>query len=322
MNDLIAKQNIQDFKIDWNYYLKTFLITQSGLSQRTIRGYKTAITKFIVYLQDNEINAPMPDDIHEYQGYLKEKHFSIFTINLYMIVLKKFFAYLQQPYKDQKMKVYKDIFKMAAPEIKKPARGCHYRENPTREAVKALRGTLINLTRQIDQRDLLMIDLGLYCGCRVNEIANIKTTDIVKDGETYKLYLLRKRQTAKIAFVYIDPGLVSRIRGYTYEHGIKNYIFQDLSHVQAGKKAHLCSSTISSIITKHLKKAEIKKDRITAHSLRHHAGTMYYQKTKDIYATQQFMGHSDSKTTEIYMHVDKNYEAAEVALEVAPEVEI
>ena len=314
MNDLIIRPEIQEHSIDWQYYLQTFLISQSGLNPKTIASYRTAITKFLTYLEDNEINKPVPDDVHCYQGFLKEKKFSVFTIGLYMIALKKFFAYLQQPYKDTEMKVYQDIYKMAAPKVKRPKRNKHYREMPTDEAITALRGSLINSDLQKDQRDLLLIDLGLYCGARVNEIANIKVSDIVKDGDNYRLYLLRKNHTAKVNSVFIDPGLVSRIRGYTFEYGIKNYVFTDLSHVQRGKKGHLCSTTISTIITKLLKRAEVKKSTITAHSLRHRAITDYYRLTHDIYSCQQFAGHSDTQTTQIYMHVSNSYEVAGIAL--------
>lgn len=317
MNDLTTKQDVQNFNIDWDYYLKTFLITQSGLNGNTVKGYRTAITKFLTYLSDNEINRPMPDDIHAYQGYLKEKKFSVFTINFYMIALKKFFAYLQAPYKDTGMVVYKDIYKMAAPKVKRPARGKHYREMPTTEAITALRASLINSDVQKDQRDLLMIDIGLYCGARVNEIANIKVSDIVKDGDNYRLYLLRKNHTAKVNSVFIDSGIVTRIKNYIKTYKIKNYLFTDLSHVQAGKKGHLCSTTVSTIITRHMKRAEVKKATITPHSLRHSAITTYFQMTKDIYATQAFAGHNDSQTTQVYLHVANNYEMAKVALPVA-----
>ena len=73
MNDLTVRPEIQEHNIDWQYYLQTFLITQSGLNSNTVKGYKSAISKFITYLADNEINAPVPDDVHAYQGYLKEK---------------------------------------------------------------------------------------------------------------------------------------------------------------------------------------------------------------------------------------------------------
>ena len=109
-----------------------------------------------------------------------------------------------------------------------------------------------------------MIDLGLYCGCRVNEIANVKTTDLVKDNDNYRLYLLRKNQTAKICSVFIAEDIVKRMKFYIKKYKVENYVFTDLSHNIKGRGSHLCSSTVSTIITGYLKRAEIKNSRKAA----------------------------------------------------------
>jgi len=54
---------------------------------------------------------------------------------------------------------------------------------------------------------------------------------------------------------------------------------------------------------------------ITAHSLRHYAGINYYKKSLDLKATQQFMGHNDRQTTEIYAQDEDNYKKNKIALE-------
>jgi len=314
MNELATKNDIKDFEIDWNVYLQNFLIAQSGLSKKTVNAYRTGVRQFIAYLEMNEIDRPLPDDIHHYQAYLKEKGYSVFTRGLYMISLKKFFSYLNAPYKDTEIKVYQDIYSMANPKVQRPAR-VHYKEMPTDEAIERLRRQLRNKRSQKSKRDLLMIDLALYCGLRVNEVANVKTTDLVKEGEKYRLYVLRKGYDAKTNSVFVAEDIVKRIKNYISKYKINGYVFTDISHLQT--KGHLSSCTVSNIITNYMKQAEIKNDRITAHSLRHYAGTIYYQLTHDLYATQQFMGHRDSKTTELYMHVDKNYERNAIALQPA-----
>lgn len=101
---------------------------------------------------------------------------------------------------------------------------------------------------------------------------------------------------------------------YIATYKIEGYLFTDISHVQQGKTAHLCSSTVSSIISRYMKKAEIKGKGMTAHSLRHYAGTMFYTETHDIYATQQFLSHKDIETTKVYMHLDRAYEQSRVVL--------
>lgn len=41
------------------------------------------------------------------------------------------------------------------------------------------------------------------------------------------------------------------------------------------------------------------------HTLRHRAGTIGYRRTKDIRATQEFLGHSSLATTEVYVELDR-----------------
>ena len=54
-------------------------------------------------------------------------------------------------------------------------------------------------------------------------------------------------------------------------------------------------------------------ERITAHSLRHTAGTNVQEMTGNLYLTQQYMRHASHATTEIYLHVDTEQQEAEIA---------
>lgn len=308
MNELTVRNDIQTHQHDWQLYLANFLRTQSGKAYKTIKAYRGGISSFLRFMEEKEILEPLPDDIHDYLCYLKEQHKSVFTIGLYMIALKLFFAYLEKPYQDTKVKVYPDIYNLANPKVPRPQRNHHYRDRPTEEEVVLLRRSLLNKRGQKARRDLLMIDLCLYCGLRVNEVANVKKGDMVKDGERFKLFVLRKGKSRKNNFVWIDPELAQRLIKYSKQYKLEGYVFTDISN--RGTPGHLPSSTVSTKIGRYLQKAQIKRDNITAHSLRHYAGTEFYQGTRDIYATQQFMGHSDSETTRIYMHVDDNYEKA------------
>ena len=54
-----------------------------------------------------------------------------------------------------------------------------------------------------------------------------------------------------------------------------------------------------------MQQAGYDSERITAHSLRHTAGTNVMELTgNNLYTTQQYMRHSNPATTEIYLHND------------------
>jgi site-specific recombinase XerD len=59
--------------------------------------------------------------------------------------------------------------------------------------------------------------------------------------------------------------------------------------------------------------AGFNSERLTAHSLRHTAGTNTMELTGDLYTTQQYMRHSNPATTEIYLHIDTEKKEADIA---------
>jgi len=316
METAIAIRNeVQAEGIDWTFYRDNFLRSQKGLKYKTVQAYRGGVNSFIKWLELTGITAPVPDDLYDYLDFLQKEGRSVFTQGLYMVTLKKFFRYLSQPYVGKDLQAYPDIYTAAKPKVPRPERRKHYREMPSVEEVQRLRLTCSG-PGQAAQRDGLMIDLALYCGLRVNEISNVKVEDMKRDGEVYELRVLRKGKHAKNNAVFVHWDLGTRLEGYASTFKRKDYIFGDTVH-NGSSRPKLNAATVSSIIADRMKAAGIKRSTMTAHSLRHYAGTSFYQATHDLYATQQFMGHSDSATTEIYMHVEDSYRKAKMALQPA-----
>jgi len=72
------------------------------------------------------------------------------------------------------------------------------------------------------------------------------------------------------------------------------------------KKCRLRPDTISHIVGNIMKSAGIKNaensHRISPHSLRHTVGTIIAKQTKDVFAVQQMLDHTDIRTSMIYIH--------------------
>ena len=62
-----------------------------------------------------------------------------------------------------------------------------------------------------------------------------------------------------------------------------------------------------------MQQAGFDSDRITAHTLRHTAGTNTQEITGNLYLTQKYMRHANPATTEIYLHNDTTRQEAETA---------
>ena len=88
-------------------------------------------------------------------------------------------------------------------------------------------------------------------------------------------------------------------------------LFVATGNRSGGKR--LAPTTISTMLKRAMQQAGYNSDRITAHSLRHTAGTNVRELTGNLYATQQYMRHTSPATTEIYLHVDTEKQGQDIA---------
>ena len=175
-------------------------------------------------------------------------------------------------------------------------------------------GRLQRSTEQ-GKRLYAMYLLTVTAGLRTIELsrANIKDFE-TKNGKNY-LYLQGKGHTEADTRKVIAPEVAAAIQDYLRSR-TDNYtggspLFCATGNRSGGKR--LATTTISTMLKRAMQAAGFNSDRLTAHSLRHTAGTNTMKLTDNLYQTQQYMRHSNPATTEIYLHVDTEKEEAEIA---------
>lgn len=157
--------------------------------------------------------------------------------------------------------------------------------------------------------------LTVTAGLRTIEISRANVKDLEEKGGCTYLYIWGKGHTEADTKKALAPEVAAAIKDYLksrtdYPTGTSP-LFVATGNRSRGKR--LATTTISTMLKEAMKEAGFNSERLTAHSLRHTAGTNAMQLTGDLYTTQQYMRHSSPATTEIYLHIDTEQKEAEIA---------
>ena len=207
---------------------------------------------------------------------------------------------------------------LTAPEVlaieKSIAQRAQERTQAAQNAQKDTAGRMQRSTEQ-GKRLYAMYLLAVNAGLRTVEIsrANIKDLE-TKGGQTW-LYIWGKGRTEADQKKPIAPEVAAAVKEYLKSRTDKptgnSPLFVSTGNRSGGKR--IAPTTISTMLKRAMQEAGFNSDRLTAHSLRHTAGTAVQEVTGDIYKTQKYMRHSNPATTEIYLHNDTEKAEAGIA---------
>lgn len=185
------------------------------------------------------------------------------------------------------------------------------------EAAQEPKDTAGRISRATEQGARLqaMYTLAVNAGLRTVEISRANVKDIeTKDGRAY-MYIWGKGRTEPDAKKPLAPGVYEAIRDYLEIRSDRptanSPLFVSTGNRSGGQR--IAPTTISRMLKKAMQGAGFDSDRITAHTLRHTAGTNVMQITGNLYTAQTYMRHSNPATTEIYLHNDTTAAEAETA---------
>lgn len=132
-------------------------------------------------------------------------------------------------------------------------------------------------------------------GFRIGEAINLKIKDI--DSERMQIRI-EQGKGKKDRYTILSSKNLDLLRKYFLEYKPKKWLFEGMSGGKYSRKS------IQIILKKAALKAGILK-RITVHTLRHSFATHLLESGTDIRYIQSLLGHSNTKTTEIYTHITK-----------------
>lgn len=131
-------------------------------------------------------------------------------------------------------------------------------------------------------------------GLRMNELRQLKISDVDLDRKQVRV---RQGKGRKDRYVILADLLASRFEKYLQEVKPLVYLFEGQD---AGKM--MGERTIQNTIRVAINKTGILKNA-TMHTLRHSFATHLLEDGIDIYSIQRLLGHSDIRTTIVYLHV-------------------
>lgn len=136
-----------------------------------------------------------------------------------------------------------------------------------------------------------IIALAYSTGMRVSEVCSLK----IKDIDSKRMIItIRQSKGRKDRVVALSVKILEFLRVYFLEYKPKEYLFNGQFDVQYSH------TSCNQIVKKYLGK------EYHFHLLRHSNATALLESGTDLRIIQKHLGHTNSKTTEIYTHVSTN----------------
>ena len=245
-------------------------------SENTIKTYSDALEVFFRFFQNKNLESLTIEDIIQFNNdYILRKNLSSSYQNQVINAVKLF-------YRNRFNKTMEVDF------IQRPRREKRLPNVLSKEDVKSILETPTNLKHRA------MLSLIYACGLRRSELLNLTLTDIQSNRN---LLFIRQSKGKKDRVVPIGNKLIEMLRDYYKAFKPKTWLFEGQF-----PSTKYSEKSLENVLKQSLTKTKISK-KVSLHWLRHSYATHLLENGTDLRYIQELLGHSSSRTTEIYTHV-------------------
>ena len=298
-----------------------FLMMKVGdgaASTDTIRSYLSVTKQYLNWCRDNLLSPTEaePEDIKLYRQHLVQSGYANSTIATKLNIVRIFYKAAHA----HGLISNNPVAKVKAPKDRKdPAARITFMEAEELKYLldyiqSQLEKAKTNKDRLSLLRDRILIGIMSLEGCRTVEMHQLKVSDLVRQGVKTGLQVSAKRASR---IVPLTENLASWLNEYLQmRHKVlrrkikpESYVFVSLSN--NSKNQQLSRRSIRAIIDRYLVECNLKHTdgrTLSAHSLRHTAGTLALRTGSDLRQVQDLLGHADPRTTSVYAHVGDRWE--------------
>jgi site-specific recombinase XerD len=268
--DFINNEKLEKAVILINEQLKL-----KGYSFKTRDTYINQIRKFSSFV-DKDLNEVSEQDIRNYILFLLDER-------------KASHSYANQAISAIKI-LFNEIFKqgLTIDTIPRPKKEKKLPNVLSAEEVKRVLAALDN------EKHKTILFLVYSAGLRVGEVVRLKPEDI--DSKRMLIHIVQGKGR-KDRYTLLSEIALNQLRKYYYMYKPEIWLFPGQN-----KKEFLTERTVERIFEKACAIAKINK-KASVHTLRHSFATHLLEGGTDLRFIQELLGHSSSKTTEIYTHV-------------------
>lgn len=245
-------------------------------SESTIVTYSEALKSFLVFYREKTVAEINNEDVIIYNNdYILKNKLSASFQNQIVNAIKLFF----QTIRDTKMMVDK---------IHRPKRAKVLPNVLSKEEIKLILNAHSNIKHKA------MLSLIYACGLRRSELLQLKPADI---DAMRGIVIIRQAKGKKDRIAPLSEKILILLREYYSISKPKIWLFEGQN---AGER--YSEQSLQSVLKQALQKVGNTKP-VTLHWLRHSYATHLLESGTDLRYIQELLGHSSSKTTEIYTHV-------------------
>jgi len=162
-------------------------------------------------------------------------------------------------------------------------------------------------------RDKLLLGVMTLEGTRSIEMHRLNCGDVVRQGERVGLKVSSKRHTRMVPLTpqlaQVLDQYLTMLRENGFDCMVDTPLLINLSNYGRGDR--LSRRGIRQVVDKYLQATKLKYMEgrtLSAHSLRHTAGTLALRNGASLRQVQDLLGHADPRTTAIYAHVGDRWE--------------
>lgn len=284
-----------------------YLEIQKGLASKSQENYARFLNKFFNWLFDHNYDKLKPeqltpDHIWKYKVYLSrhidsrtKTSLKKSTQNYYLIALRsllEYFAELEiKALSPTSVKLIKDKGDKEVVFLKL-------------EEIERLLDA-VDTNKIIGLRDRAILETLFSTGLRVAELVSLDREQVKLKADTEDLEITVVGKGQKVRTVYFSSRAIKHLRNFLNRRNDMDealFINYKPGIEKSGLPRRLTTKSIEDIVKKYVKIAGLPTI-VTPHTLRHSFATDLLSQGADIRLVQEFLGHRNIATTQIYTHV-------------------